>query len=745
MEQSKLPFIPFRKIASVLAALAVCVSSVVWGQTADVDPVWVERYARMVDDEIQKVRRVFAVYEDLDSGYNHGTFSGVFGSPSARDKILIDPGCIPLGNPPTGCSLDANATNRERGTVLRVEFQPLVADEFVGVSAVEPAGLFLNESGAPYDLRGIERLTFDAMSPTANNGLRVQFGFGGSTAPFRSLTTQWSRITINLSDQTAIVNPERTSILFTIVTNAANARQGGIVLLDNIRFEPVPATQMVTLGFPPGFKTYGVVPVRSDLPGPIPVPPDQLFRNHASIEAMAWAAAVLLELGEAYQPSAKLLLDSFVYAAANRNQAVSPPAISDGTAGLLSCLSSGDIALKNNLGGARAGNIRPCGVTVGTGYRVVLDDATGGQNAAVILALLRGYATLKEDRYLQTAFSLATWIQEYLADRSTEGYGGFFYGYQFNSQMERRELLRSKTTIDNALIFSALAAIADAATSARRDDAEVWRGRAANAAQFVKAMYRPDGRFYSGTVPEGQPHDPDKGIRPDGAQRGADVINSYDLIAHYTIVPLALAAAPNFRSEFDIPGMTKALLTKATTLSIGSSQLSGFFSVEDNFTGAGIDWISTGAAALALQLAAAESGTEISSAAQKFLEQYGAIAQTVNTESLIPAASILNESARPPSSHCLVGPFGCQPTRPSIGATMLAIAAAKKINLFAIPGLFAAQSADRDPMNLNPAFQAHRSLDQILPTKDKTIVGPVGVLRLSQADDENLVNLPAHR
>lgn len=655
------------------------------------DPSWVAPAVAALDVEVQKLRQGLILYEDSDSGYNHGTFSGFFGTTSAIPKLSIDTGCVPNGNPPTGCSSDPNAIDKDHGTVIRFTFQPLTGDEFVGVSCVEPAGFFVGQTGTPYDLRGVNQLSFDAASPDASNGMRVQFGFGGSTAAFQTLSPQWTHITITPAQQSAFTDLQHTAILFTIVTNAANAPKGGTVLVDNIRFDPTPTVQTQALGFPVAYKTYGVVPVTADLSGPIPIPPDQLFRNQAPVDQMAWTASVLTALGGTYGPSARMLLDTFVYEAANPNQAVAPPATLDQqkAVGLLSCFSSGDAGLKNDSGGALAGGGRPCGFSVGTNYRIVLYGATGGQNAAVILALLRGYAVFGDVRYLNTALALGDWIQEKLADPSTVDYGGYYYGYQYVTQVAANEFLKSKTTVDNALVFAAFSALGDAEASAGKSDAATWKSRAAAAGQFVKFMYRPDGRFYSGTVPDSQPTDPSQGIRAGGPERGGERINSYDVIGNYTIVPLALSAQPTFLAQFNLATLMKALLTLATTVTVGSLELSGFSSAESDVPPAGVDWILTSSAASALRLAAgdATSTADVQTAAQQYLNQFASIEQSLAVGSLIPGATLNNQIAVRPYAQCLVSPFGCQPARPSIGVTVLAIATAKLINPFALPNL----------------------------------------------------------
>src|SRR5713226_2856561 len=104
---------------AVRSTVASLLLSTIWHHVAFAqgpqagDPTWLSPAVKAVDTEVQKLRQGFIVYEDVDSGYNHGTFSGFFGSPSAVAKISIDTGCVPSGNPPTGCSSDVNAVDKD--------------------------------------------------------------------------------------------------------------------------------------------------------------------------------------------------------------------------------------------------------------------------------------------------------------------------------------------------------------------------------------------------------------------------------------------------------------------------------------------------------------------------------------------------------------------------------------------------------------------------------------------------------
>ena len=650
-------------------------------------PQWVAPATAAVDGQVQKIRQSFIVYEDSDSGYNHGTFSGFFGLPlSVLSKLTIDTACVPSGNPPRGCSTDPTVLDTAHGTVIRFTFQPLSGTEYVGVSCVEPANLFLGGTGAAYDLRGITQLSFDAMSPDAAGTLKVQFGFGGSTPPtFQTLSNNWQHIVIPWSSQNSLADLSAMNILFTIVTNAAYAPNGGTVLVDNIRFD-APTAQATAPGFPVAFQTYGVLPISQLLPPPITVPPDILYRNQAPIDTTAWTASLLTALGGQWAPSAKLLLDSFVSVAAHPNAPLSP-APAQGGQGLLACYSSGDVGLKNaDPSGVAAGSSRPCGFTLwtpsGPTYQVIQGES-GGENAAVILALLRGYKAFNNDSYRTTAIFLANWIQGALEDTTNNGYGGYFYGFEL--VQDSLQKLPSKTTVDNALIYSAFTALADVETALGNSDAANWRGAAGAAGQFVQAMYRLDGRFYTGTVPDTQPTDLDHGIRADGPRKGHEIINSYDFIENYTLVPLSLYASNTSTFQPDLQLVMKDLLTKETSVSTPAGQLPGFFSAEPLVSG-GVDWIYTETANLALQVISSPStvGADVQAAAQKYLSEVATLEQSLATGGLIPAASLNNQSSVPPYSQCLVSPFGCEPGRPSLAATVLAIAAANQINLFAL-------------------------------------------------------------
>ena len=66
----------------------------------------------------------FFVYQDADSGFNHGFPSGFFPDPVGVEKISLDSACVDDLNSADGCSTDPQALDLERGNVLRISFAP---------------------------------------------------------------------------------------------------------------------------------------------------------------------------------------------------------------------------------------------------------------------------------------------------------------------------------------------------------------------------------------------------------------------------------------------------------------------------------------------------------------------------------------------------------------------------------------------------------------------------------------------
>src|SRR5262249_51702972 len=108
--------------------------------------------------------------------------------------------------------------------------------------------------------------------------------------------------------------------------------------------------------------------------------------------------------------------------------------------GLHNAYSAGDLALHNDQDTAKnqfgkQGQVRLAGFSVPAGpdqdprVFLMLDGATGGNNAFVIMALVRGYLQFGDARHLDAARTIGRWIVGNLTDTTGTGYGGYYLGY----------------------------------------------------------------------------------------------------------------------------------------------------------------------------------------------------------------------------------------------------------------------------------------------------------------------------
>ena len=664
--------------------------------------------AALLSDSVAEVTSSFWVYLDIDSGYNHGIPSGFFGT--AIEKMSLNAGCVYDATASTGCATNPSRIDRERGTVMCYSFQPMTGVEFGGVSTVEPDGLFSGVTGSSYDLRGVTRLTFDAISLSPN--LLVQFGFGGAVSGFRTVPNSWTRITVDASSLNPRPELAATDILFTIVTNAANASGGGRVCVDNIRFEPVPTTRALALGLPPSFQTFGAIPVANDLPGRVPIPPDQLLRNQGVVESSALAASVLLRGGGVRDlQSARKILDTLSYALGNPNAALPLPG-SSSSRGLPTCISSGDVALNNPSGAARKGNVRPCGFSAGLNFRVLLDGAGAGSNATAGLAFLRGYLILKDEKYLTAATAIGNWINDNLRDDAADGFGGYVAGFQNGVTGGSRTKILAKQFADNSAIFAFFSLLAETSRAARNEaEAAEWDRRAAFAGDFAFAMVATNGRVSAGTVPRSQPTDLTIGVKADGQVRGNDIVNTFTAARNYALAPLALAWSPRYREQRDWSLVARALLQQTKRVSASGRDWDGIHPATGQpSTPDGISWDATALATLALQATSAqypESSAEFRDRASAFLTQLRQAQETLGGGRGIVSATIQGEENLPPYEQCLTTPFGCLPSRMSVSATALAFAADLAFNPFSPPPIVTEGGVVNAASSSNTSFSSN--------------------------------------
>jgi len=664
------------------------------------------------------------VYKDADSGFNHGFPSGWFASPiSNLNTIYLDAGCVDDPSDTTmGCypSTDTSALDTVRGTVLRFSFGAQAPGDYAGVNIEEPENWGVLQTGTGYNLQGATSITFDVRSP---DGAQVSFGVGECTTPNYTATvpSTWTTMTIAISSlvcptSLGIEHPDLSDlhVLFSVGVNNQYSPNGATVLLDNIQFTlfPARATQAQkgeTLSLPLSNQAFGVVAQSSS-----PFPPDQANRNFAAIYESALTIQTLINQGDA--ADAQEVADALDYALYHDNQGDYLSTVPGTTSGCFSGVAvtqcglhdayeSGDIALLNDQGsgGAKAGDSRLAGFTCGaasptTGYCLVLDGATGGNNAWAILALLAEYKQSGNVKYLNDAITIGNWIEMSLTDPTGTGFGGYYVGYPDGGAPPPKTLNKGKSTENNADIFAAFTALAKFDTN----NAAKWMNAANVAGDFVMKMYdATNGRFNTGTVPVNTT--PGSGTCPTGAIKGNDVINAdsspdCDFLDSDTFTTLAMAGAPRY-SSYQLPGgatmdwtrpVQYVLNTFAQSITVGSQPFRGLDIVSTPVSGAnGIAWEFTGQAVETMRYVdQLYNQTSFESQAEFYLGQIQ-LAQTLapfGDNQGVVASTLQNGNTLPPFDQCLNTPYqNCPPERVGLAATNWMILAEQQVNPLAEP------------------------------------------------------------
>jgi hypothetical protein len=684
----------------------------------------------------------FYVYQDQDSGFNHGFPSGFFGT--KLDQISIDTGCIDDPNAGNGCSADTTRLDRSRGTVLRVTFSgPLQPSDYVGVNIEEPENWGANRpQGNGYDFSNVVNLLFDVRSPT---GISVQFGVAGNTIPnFVTIpaSSTYTQMSIPLASMTVCNDPQgcdplnAVHRLLVVVTNGTNAPNGGTLLLDNIRLDPVPTYHQTALGFPAGNQTFGALPLQSPATGRVPFPSDQVLRNLSTIYESAITELALLARGTAQDVvNVRLIADTFDYALHHDSHGDPLPTAPDGSVGLHNAYEDGDIALFNDqlppkMG--KAGDIRLAGFTASvlcapSKYCLVLDDASGGNNAFAILALLAAYRQFNDPRYLNDALEIANWILDNLADNSGQGYGGYFAGYFGLNVGMAGVLNQGKSTENNADIFVAFTALAVAeAQLGSAAAADTWTAAANVAGDFVMRMFDPiKGRFNLGTVPTNSPPPPGPQYCP-GPAHGSDTLNVCDFLDANTFPTLAMAATPRYQNQIDWHQPVEYVLNNflQTSITAGGTTFEGFDLVPAPTSGPnGVAWEFTGQACVTMRFVdRLYQDTRFESWADScvgWIQSAQTSAPFGDGQGLV-ASTLQGGDTLPPIEQCLSTPFQCIAERVGLAATVWAIFAEQNLNPFTIgeftqvPGSLAQISvgSDGSVWGINSAGQIYWSNPQ---------------------------------
>jgi hypothetical protein len=485
-------------------------------------------------------------------------------------------------------------------------------------------------------------------------------------------------------------------ILFAIATDVTHAPNGGIVLVDDVHFEPTPFSQTNALGLPISTETFGVVPLTTPTVGPEPFPLDQVLRNLTTPYESSIALMALLDRGTAADlTAAGAIADALVYALGHDNHGDPLPA-TNGLAGLHNGYESGDLALFNGqgMGAGQQGDIRLAGFSCGSsspnGFCVVQDGATGGNNAFAILALASAYKRFGNAAYLEAAEEIGYWITTELKDNSGTGYGGYFAGYPDDGAP--KVLIQGKSTENNADIFAAFTVLATIEQQLGNSNAASnWTFNANIAGDFVIRMFDPvRGCFYAGTVPNGTPSGP--GVTPNGPAKGNDVINTFDFLDVNTFTTLSMANASRYQSQIDWRLPVQFITNNfAKVVSAGGNQYSGFSLQQTPTTGPdGIAWEFTGQVVVTMNFVDRLYGeTQFASLATNYLYQIR-LAQTnapFGDGSGLVASTVQNGDTLPPIEQSLNTAYQNIPERVGLAATTWGILAEGSLNPLLLSGL----------------------------------------------------------
>lgn len=211
----------------------------------------------LLADRVEFNRDNFFVFQDADSGFNDGCASGWYASPGLNpaDVIEVDPAGVHDPSAPGGLTAEQTRFDRERGTVMRIAFHNLVGTQYAGVVFEEPEGYFTELSGKGYDLCGATQIVFDAFSPT---GLQAEIkAADGAYDEWRTfppgLQFREYRMDLNAARLNSLNDVHE---LFVVGVSAVLQPANGELVIDNIRFEPVPATQAKKLSLPVSYETF---------------------------------------------------------------------------------------------------------------------------------------------------------------------------------------------------------------------------------------------------------------------------------------------------------------------------------------------------------------------------------------------------------------------------------------------------------------------------------------------------------
>lgn len=675
-------------------------------------------------------RNGFFVYQDADSGFNHGFPSGFFGNIDLH-TITVNAACVDDPKSSTGCNTGppGSLIDGTRGTVFSLSFPSMSEEQFAGVNFQDPENFSLNGLvGNGYDLTSATDIQFEMRSPS---GMNVQFGVGGCVTNFVPVNSGWMPVKIPLdslfppSGSAAVCPPDITAthILFSISTSGVASPAGGKILLDNIQFTPTPTRQPSSaeaLSLPFSTQTFGVVPLLTVPPSSSLYPLDQANRNLAAIYEASLTVLSLLKRGQpADVANAMEIVQALDYALYHDNHGdqlpistTNPSGCFDGVrasqCGLHSAYQSGDIALLNNQPPpeqGQAGDVRLAGFTggcPGSGFCLVLDGATGGNNAWAMLALTAAYVQSGNTTYLADAETIGNWIIANLLDPNQfpASFGGYFLGYN-DQQAPPKALILGKSTENNGDIFAAFSLLAQIEMARGNNAAAAqWTSAAKTAGDFVLRMFdSPNGRFYAGTVTQADAQNPGRGVCVSNLTAGNDVINSCDFLDSNSFTALPMAGSLAYQNSISwsaplqfllgcpVPTDVGECFTQTVTTAAGNT-FQGFDIVPDT-PSMGIAWEFTGQTAETCSyMDGVLNVITFAPCAQTYAQKIlNAQNQAPFGDGMGIVASVLQGGdTLTVAKQCLDTPFQCIPERVGLAATNWGILADQAFNPLAFPG-----------------------------------------------------------
>jgi eight-cysteine-cluster-containing protein len=414
----------------------------------------------------------FYVYADADSGGNHFYPSGFYNGSGTNEVSTRW-----TDNPHSGSSC------------IRVQWTGGPGSDGLlwnGVLFEAPEGFLNTLNGAGYDLTGAKTLSFWARSDEP--GLKVEFGFGcigdpsGEHKKWYGLTNSWQKIEIDLTG----INLTNVHGGFLFSLNNPNDPDpaGATFYLDDIKYNLSKPDQLRLI------RSFTTVTDTEDF--------DIRSKNLAALYDNALAILAYLDRGKEDDIRRALILaDTMVFAHEYDTNVVpvdwayAPPPFSGHR--LRDGYSSGAITDSQ-------GHFRYAGWWEDPAKKWYMHESAlsfrTGDLAWAMIALANVYHITKNDKYLNAAVEMGTWIVQNCERNGTGMDSGYSGGWVWNWETEEWDSIGTSTehNIDLAAAFGLLHKITKQAA---------WESRSNHAKEFVQSIWDTEGYFKTGLDSKG--------------------------------------------------------------------------------------------------------------------------------------------------------------------------------------------------------------------------------------------------